>query len=331
MEAMMARLALTLVIKDYDYLGPLIAGDVTAEDLDLTLDRDTPRALDRTLADASIQAGEISFARHIARLAVQDHTFVGIPFVPARGFRHRALYTLEGSGITSIQDLVGKRVGTNEWPATGNTWSRAMIREAGVQIDSIRWTVGFIAGASAGRPQGNLPPYVADATGGKSLTAMLLDGELDALMSQTPKEFYDPGSPIVRVFPDFRKDEQAYFKRTGVYPAHHIVGIRKDLADREPWVLRSLFNALEESKQRWFANRRKLAETTPWVLADIEEATAVIGEDWSPSGVEANATMTATLCDELYAQGLIATPVDPASVFSQFERAMAGEATAAAR
>ena len=214
----MARLALTLVIKDYDYLGPLTAGDVVAEDLDLTLDRDTPKALDRTLADASILAGEISFARHIARLAANDHTFVGIPFMPTRGFRHRALYTLKGSGIESIQDLVGKRVGTNEWPATGNTWSRAMIREAGVEIESIKWSVGFIAGASAGRPQGSLPPYVTDATGGRSLTAMLLDGELDALMSQTPKEFYDPGSPIVRVYPDFRKEEQAYYKRTGDLP-----------------------------------------------------------------------------------------------------------------
>lgn len=327
----MGKFALTLVIKDYDYLSPITAGDVVSEDLDLTLDRDTAGALDRTLADSSILAGEISFARHVARLAENDHTFVGIPFVPARGFRHRALYTLKGSGLSSIQDLVGKRVGTNEWPATGNTWSRTMIREAGVQIDSIKWTVGFIGGASAGRPQGNLPPYVTDATGGNSLTQMLLDGELDVLMSQAPNEFYEPNSPIVRVYPDYRKDEQAYFQRTGVYPAHHIVGVRKELADREPGVLRSLYEILEKSKQEWFARRRRLTETTPWTQADIEEATAVIGTDWSPSGVEANFKTIKTLCDELHAQGLTARAVDPTTVFSQFERAMAGEAMAAAR
>lgn len=325
----MGNLKLTLVIKDYDYLGPISAGDVVAENLDLSLDRDTPGALDRTLADSSIMAGELSFARHIARLDENDHTFIGIPFTPNRGFRHRALYTLKGSGLNSIQDLVGKRVGTNEWPATGNTWSRAMIREAGVEIPSIKWTVGFIAGASAGRPQGDLPPYVTEAPDGQSLTQMLLNGDLDALMSQTPKEFYDPDSPIVRIYPDFRKDEQAYYQRTGIYPAHHIVGVRKELADREPWVLRSLFNALEESKQRHFASRRKLADTTPWVLADIEEATAVIGEDWSPSGVEPNAKMIQHLCDELYAQGLTSKIVDGSTIFTQFEKAMAGEAAAA--
>lgn len=327
----MGKFALTLVVKDYDFLGPLSAGDIVAEDLDLTLDRDTAGALDRTLDDSSILAGEVSFARHIARLDANDHTFVGIPFMPTRGFRHRALYTLQGSGLRSIQDLVGKRVGTNEWPATGNTWSRAMIREAGVKIDSIKWTVGFIAGASAGRPQGELPPYVQEAPGDLSLTRMLLDGQLDALMSQAPKEFYDPGTPIVRIFPDFRKHEQAYYQRTGIYPAHHIVGVRKELADREPWVLVSLFNALEASKQRWFASRRKLADTTPWVLADIEEAMAIIGEDWSPSGVEPNKKMTQTLCDELYSQGLLNKPLDGSTMFSQFERVMAGEVTAAAR
>ncbi|MGH2461130.1 MAG: hypothetical protein ACRDIY_19910 [Chloroflexota bacterium] len=37
----MPRLALTLVVKDYDFLAPLAGGDVVAEDLELTLDRDT--------------------------------------------------------------------------------------------------------------------------------------------------------------------------------------------------------------------------------------------------------------------------------------------------
>ena len=147
----MGKLQLTLVIKDYDHVAPLAAGDVVAEDLDLTLDRDTAGALDRTLADPSIQAGELSFARHIARLAEGDHTFVGIPIFPTRLFRHRSFFVRRDSGMSGLQDLVGKRVGTNEWPATGNTWSRAVLRESGIRIDSIKWSVGLIAGASAGR------------------------------------------------------------------------------------------------------------------------------------------------------------------------------------
>jgi 4,5-dihydroxyphthalate decarboxylase len=231
--------------------------------------------------------------------------------------------------MSELRDLVGKRVGTNEWPATGNTWSRAVLREAGIKIESINWWVGLIAGASAGRPQGDLPPYVQEGPPNKSLTQMLLDGDLDALMSQAPKEFYEPNSPIVRLIPDYRRAEQEYLRRTGIYPAHHIVGIRSELFDREPWVARSLYLALDESKRRWQESRRKLTDTTPWVQADVEESTALIGQDWSPSGVEPNRKTIQTLCDELHAQGLVAQPIDSAIVFREFERVMGGTAAAA--
>ena len=326
----MAKLALTVVVKDYDHLAPLAAGDVVAEDIDLTLDRDTAGALDRTVSDPSIMAGELSFARHLARLSSDDRSWVGLPLFVTRVFRHRSFFIRRDSDIRGLQDLVGKRVGTNEWPATGNTWSRAVLREAGIAIDSIQWLVGYIAGASAGRPQGDLPAYVQDATGGdKSLTQMLLDGELDALMSQAPKEFYEPNSPIVRLFKDFRTAEQQYYQRTGIFPAHHIVGVRQELYEREPWVLRSLFDAFDASKKRSQANRVKLSDTSPWIQADLEDARSLMGADWSPYGVEPNRKMIQTLCDELQAQGLLANSVDGNDVFREFQEAARGAALTA--
>lgn len=327
----MAKLALTLVVKDYDHLAPLAAGDVRAEEIDLTLDRDTANALDRTLADPSIQAGELSFARYLSRLSQDDRSWVGIPIFPTRAFRHRAFFVRRDSNIRDLEGLVGKRVGTNEWPATGNTWSRATLREAGIAIDSIKWTVGFIAGASAGRPQGDLPLYVKEAEGGRSLTEMLIAGELDALMSAAPRELYEPNSPIVRLFPDFRTAEQEYYRRTGIFPAHHIIGIRRDLFDREPRVARGLYTVLDQSKSRWQESRRKLAETTPWLQADIEDATAMIGHDWSPNGVEPNRKMIQTLCDELLAQDLLAKPLAAAAVFAEFEAATVSTTLAGSR
>src|SRR5687768_16135573 len=124
----MRKLTVTLVIKDYDHLAPLSAGDVVAEDLDLRLDRDTPGALDRTLDDPSVHVGELSFARHLARLSQDDHSFVGIPIFPTRAFRQRCFFVRRDSDLCALKDLAGKRIGTNEWPATGNTWSRALLR-----------------------------------------------------------------------------------------------------------------------------------------------------------------------------------------------------------
>jgi len=309
-------------MKNYDYLAPLACGDVAAEGIDLTLGRDTAGALDRTLNDPSVHAGELSFSRHIHRLAASDRSFVGIPFFPTRAFRHRCFFVRRDSGLRAFADLAKKRIGTNEWPASGNTWSRAILRGAGVKIEEIQWWVGPVDGAPSGRPQGALPAHARPAPAGRTLREMLLDGELDALMCPTPpKGFYEKNSPIVRLVPDFRKAEQDYFRRTGISPVQHIVGVRREVFDRDPWVAKSLYAALEQSKLAWQASRRRLAETLPWTLAEIEEATALIGEDWYPNGVESNRKIMQAFLDEQVAQGLIAKPPSVDSLFAEFEQA----------
>ncbi len=137
----------TFVMRDYDYLSPLACGDVTVEGLDLALTRDTANALDRTLTDSSVDAGKLSLGRHIQRLADGDHSFVSIPFFPAGGVRQRTFFVRQGSGLQSFSDLVKKRIGTNEWPATGTTWSRAVLRDAGVKLEEIQWWIGSVDGA----------------------------------------------------------------------------------------------------------------------------------------------------------------------------------------
>ena len=102
----MAKLSVTLVIKDYDYLAPLACGDVVAEELDLTLDRDTPGALDRTLSDPTILVGELSFARHLSRLADDDRSFVGLPSFPYRAFRQRCFFVRCDSGLHDFKAVL---------------------------------------------------------------------------------------------------------------------------------------------------------------------------------------------------------------------------------
>lgn len=319
----MAKLALTLVVRDYEYLAPLASGQVVVEGIDLKLERDTRGALTRALNDPSVRVGEISLGRHLIRLAEGGESdFVGIPFFPARSFRHRCFFVRRGSSLRELKDLEGKRVGIDEWPATGNTWSRAALREQGVRIDAINWWVGTIDG-TVGRPQGTLPSYVRLSAPGRTLRDMLLEGELDVLMCPfPPKGFYEPDSPIVRLIRDFRRAEQEYYRRTGIYPAHHIVGIRREEFDLNPWVACSLYEALDRSLNVWLETRKQVPETPPWMLAEIEETIALMGLDWRASGIEPNRVMIQALCDELFAQCLIAKPLAGESVFAEFKQVM---------
>ena len=321
---MQKEIPLKLVTKDYDHVAPLACGDVVPEGIDLTLVRDSPNALDRTLSDASIDAGELSLSRHMSRLARGDFSFVGIPVFPSRSFRHRCFFVRRDGDLHSFEQLEGKRIGCNEWPATGNTWSRAILRHHGVRIEGIHWWVGSVDGAPSSRPQGNLPSFVQAATD-KTLLSMLLAGELDALMCPVPpKGFYADASPIVRLIRNYRQAEMDYYQRTGLFPAFHIVGVRRQVYDKNPWVLRSLFNAMNEAKRRWQASRKTLADTTPLMLSEIEDTTALFGEEWSPYGVEQNRNVVQALCDEQFAQGLNAQRLDAAIAFPEFEAVMAG-------
>ncbi len=310
--------AITLVMRDYDYLALLYGGDVTTDGLRLTIDRKT--SIIQALTDPSIIASELSFSRFLIGFSKGERGFVGIPFFPTRAFRHRCFFVRRDGGLHDLKALEGKRVGTNSWPDTGNTWTRAALRDRGVRIDRIRWWVGPLDETYPVRAQSGLPAYVQEAPDGKTLREMLLTGELDALMCPfPPKGFYEPNSPIVRLIPDYRRAEQEYFKRTGIYPAHHIIGLRRSTFEQDPQVAVSLYQTLDRARQLWQQRRLFMAELTPWTLTDIEETAALMGTDWQPSGVSANRKVIAALCEEELAQGLVDRPIDPTTVFAEFD------------
>jgi 4,5-dihydroxyphthalate decarboxylase len=170
------------------------------------------------------------------------------------------------------------------------------------------------------RRQSGLPAYVQEAPAGRVLLGMLLDGDLDALMCPfPPKGFYAPNSPFVRLISDYRRAEQEYYRRTGIYPVHHIIGLRREVFERSPQVAVSLYRTLDQARVLWQQRRLFMAELTPWTLTDIEETAALLGEDWQPSGVSANRKAIAGLCEEELAQGLVTRPIDPATVFADFD------------
>jgi 4,5-dihydroxyphthalate decarboxylase len=317
----MAKLAMTVIMKDYDYLTPLLTGEVAAEEIDLTIDR--KRLITEVSEDPKVPAGEYSFSRFLILWSQGVRSFVPIPFFCYRAFRQRCFFVKRGSRLRDLKELSGKRVGTNAWPDTGNTWSRAAMRERGVKIDSIQWWVGAIDEAHPGKGMvGTEPSYVRAVPQGRNLREMLIAGDLDALMVPIPpKGFYEANDQIVRLYPNYREVEREYLHRTGIYPGHHIFLLRRELFEKQPWIALNLYAALDKSRKLWQQKRLDLAELTPWSLADVEETISLLGPDWHTNGFAANRKMIQALCDEELAQGLVKQQLDPASVFADFEKA----------
>ncbi len=142
---------------------------------------------------------------------------------------------------------------------------------------------------------------------GKTLAGMLADGELDAVFSARPPSCFLRGAAnVARLFPDYRTAEQAYYRKTGIYPLMHAVGIRNSLAEQQPWMAKNVFDAFAKAKTMAVADFEKLsafALTLPWIEAEYRATQAVLGPDIWPYGVEANRKAIDTLCRYLHEQG----------------------------
>ena len=98
-----------------------------------------------------------------------------------------------------------------------------------------------------------------------------------------------------------------YFKRTGIFPIMHLVGVRRSLAETHPWLPAAVLKAFEQSKALAIAH---LADTsaTKVTLPFIEEQLAatreLMGEDYWPYGVEPNRKTLETFLRHHHGQGL---------------------------
>jgi 4,5-dihydroxyphthalate decarboxylase len=314
-----ANTTIRMASYNWDHLQPLATGDIKPEGIDLIMERG---GLARLSAEPRLDLAETSLSLYLIGLSRGDRELVGLPVFLMRSFRHRCFLVRRGSQLQGFPDLVGKRIGTDGWAHTGNTWCRAAMRERGIDIASVSWFVGPQESTSPPAhpgPAQTYPANVRDIPAGKNLVDMLLADELDALMIPfPPRGFFTPDSHIVHLFRDVRGVERAYYGRVGYCPGIHIAALRRSVFERGPSIALRLYAAFEESKRRWGDERRIRADTTPWLLLELEETAALLGDDWQPNGVGPNRRMLADFCEEQLAQGLVSHPLEPDTAFADF-------------
>jgi 4,5-dihydroxyphthalate decarboxylase len=137
---------------------------------------------------------------------------------------------------------------------------------------------------------------------------MLDSGEISALFTARAPSSFVKGSPnVARLFPNFKEVEQAYFRKTGIFPIMHMVGMKRHIYERHPWVARSLYRAFSEARQRVYESlydTSALRVMLPWLIAEVEETRAVFGGDCWPYGLEPNRPTLEALTQYAYEQGL---------------------------
>lgn len=293
----MAPLKLTFACSTYDRILALRTGDVKPVGIDLDFRAiENPRAIfDRMGWHAEFDLAEFSSSEYISRIARGDRTFVALPVFPSRVFRHGYIF-VNRRRISRPKDLEGKRIGVVLYTQTAMLFVRGMLAdEYGVDPGTITWVEGSMRAAGAhGNP--NPPtllkkPRIERNVGPLSLEQMLDAGEIDAVAGTRVPACYGSNPDIVRLFTDFRAVESASYQRTRIHPIMHLVAMRREIHDAQPWAAGSLYNAFMAAKQHCYdmlnievAPRYIL----PWLQADVEEMYRVFGPDPWPYGVDAN-------------------------------------------
>jgi len=320
-----ATVKLSVGCGEYDRTRALFDGTIQAEGIELDWTPvNVPHELFVRVLNGEFDLAEMSMSGLTAGIARGSRELVGIPVFTSKVFRHSFIFVNPASGIEVPQDLVGRRVGVTDYTITASLWIRGLLEhDYGVAPDQMHWYLGGLDDPGRLVPLGaRLPPSVLidQIPEGTSLTSLLIDGELDAIVSAGMPRLFTEGSPhIRRLFPNYQEVEADYYRRTGIVPIMHVMVLRRASYEREPRIAATLFKAFDEAKQLCY---RRLGETGAprttlvWLQAHLDAERAVFGPDFWPYGVEANRKSLEALVTYSYEQGLSERPVAVEELFA---------------
>jgi 4,5-dihydroxyphthalate decarboxylase len=297
---MKTDLELKFSLSDYHRTRPLLTGQVTLDGIKPNFYTAGPgeaclRPVYEEFDVAEMSLSWYAMARH------RGEPVYALPIFPLRMFIHPYIYYRADSRIAEPRDLIGKRVGMDRYRLTVGLWARGILQEHyGVVPEDIHWFTGEPEGAGF-----EAPPELKLTLANKDSEQLLLDGEVDALISpNVPASFRAGDKRIRRLFPQIRASVQDYFDRTKIFPITHTVVVREELLMKEAWIVERLIDGFEQANrvcEEEYNYPKRLSFPTAALILEEEEAR--FGNNPWQHGLEANRHNLETFMGYAAAQG----------------------------
>ena len=318
----MTKLNLSVAVRDYDRTRPLSDGQVQIDGVDpVFMALDPEEIFFRAFRHAEFDICELSLSSFTVKTVQGNCPYVGVPAFVSRAFRHTAIY-VRTDRIKKPADLKGRKIGVPEYQLTANVWARAILDDDhGVKPSDIHWVRGGLT--DAGRLEKisiTLPKDVRldNIPEGRTLSSMLEAGEIDGFIGPRVPPGFGRHPHIGWLVPDPVAAAKNYFKRTGIFPIMHLIGVRRELAERHPWLPGAVFKAFEHAKAialEKLSDTSSTKVTLPFVEERLIEARTLMGEDFWPYGVAASRKTLETFLKHHHLQGLSSRLVMPEELF----------------
>jgi len=254
--------------------------------------------------------------------------WTALPIFLSKAFNWLDFYVHIDSGIKSLADLRGKRVGVPDYHMTAVIWMRIVLKELyGIRPEDIEWFNYRPPGVSHGKNVGaalSSRIVLKRAKKPGELEDRLRRGELDAATTDSvTRHVFTRANSVRPLFaPGEASEIIAEFRRkTGITPINHVLIVQQHLVDQDPAVAMRLYEAFETSKLEAYERARRSAAGYLLFAKDaFARQAAVFGEDPFPSGLAANRKMIETLAGESFSEGLLSAMPDIEALFCEAMR-----------
>jgi len=300
---MSETLVLRTALGPYDHVRALREGTVGSDRVRLNLVDDEPiiPSFRRMVRELSFDVCEIA----IVTLA-QSHTYgkpiTALPIVLSRRFHHKELVCNRESPLKGPEDLKGKRIGVRAYSQTTGVWVRGILQsEYGVDPTSITW----VTEEGSHVEEYSDPPNVERVRPGDTLLDLLASGGIDAAigLGQAVSKDMRP------VIPDPEDAASVWYRKTRIYPANHVLGVKSELLVQYPWLAQELFELFTNAKQH---ARAAATSATP-----LTGPMRLVGDDPLPYGMAANRRSIESLLEFTTAQALTPETYRVEDLFAQ--------------
>jgi 4,5-dihydroxyphthalate decarboxylase len=300
------KIPLTLACGDYEIIRALKEGEVEPDGIDLTVltEMDSTTRHWRFIRNRDFDMAETSASSYVVAKD-QGQAVTALPVFLHRRFRHGFVFINTTKGIRKPNDLIGRKVGIKSFLVTAGHWMRGILEhEYGVPHKSVEYFAELDEDIEF-TPHADLK--ITRLPHAKSVETMLAEGELDAVIhSSIIKPFAAKDPRVGRLFPDFKNEEITYYKKTGIFPIMHVLGVKQEIVDQHPWVPINMFQAFQRAKAIAVA-RMANPRIVPlaWYREGWEEQEQILGPDpWEYGLGDKNRHTIETLAGYSYEQGL---------------------------